>query len=835
MVLEQLRERTGLLHQRVEESVQSRSRNPVAWMSNSGGLLLRETDQFLSNIARSNYPKCISDFCFDTPNIFRTLSAMGTGGRQIFAHSLEGQPPSQWETLEDHLEAVAVRAREFAAAFGAGPWGDVLGRWHDLGKLSQAFQDRIAASDPDASEEATAGRVDHSTYGARHAAGALDKLAGKIVAFCIAGHHGSLPDATSDDEATRRSTLEYRLDERSYSIPGVSLPDTFPAAPKLTFPLPPIKRSQDVGFAVAFFTRMIFSALIDADRTATQAFCNREQASLRNQAKPTLDQLRTAIDAFLANIQSRATLTPVNQVRARVLAECLDRAKLPPGVFSLNVPTGGGKTLASLAFALHHARHHRDSGLRRVVVAIPFTSIIEQTADVYRGALGEFAALGLVEHHSNINPSRETRENKLAAENWDAPLIVTTNVQLFETLFASKATPCRKLHRLARSIIILDEAQTLPVNLLSPTLAALRELVERYGCTVVLCTATQPALERREVEFEIGLENVRPIITDAASLHAELKRVKIERAGTLTDDALASQLANERAVLCVVNTRPHAARIYDLLVSKRGSPKGCYHLSTFMCPQHRRDTLAEIRQRLIDKKACRLVSTQLIEAGVDVDFPVVYRAPAGFDSIAQAAGRCNREGKLADATGQPMLGRVVLFDTETPPPSGMLRQCAEKARELFGEHPDPLMPSAVEAYFRLVYWSRKHALDKPGVLKFFGDPRVAALPPFMFRRAADAYKLIDQEQAQIVVPYGKTGRKLRDALLKSGTVDFQFYRDAQQYVVCVQESGKLKLLEARVLIQHECGLCMLANDEAYKKTIGLVFSEAGFGPERQII
>lgn len=763
------------------------------------------------------------------------MPAMIQGGTPAYAHSLEGQPPSQWETVADHLNAVAAKAREFTAAFRAESWGEIVGRWHDLGKYSEEFQQRISASDPDVGEnESMPGRVDHSTFGARHAARSMPGLAGKVIAFCIAGHHGTLPDATSDDELTRRSTLESRLDQQRYVIPTVVVPPNFPPTPSAVFPFLPLPASANVGFTVAFFTRMLFSALIDADRTATEAFCNPRAAEHRNQAKPTLDELRNALDAFLANVTADAPVTRVNQIRSRVLTACLGQSSLAPGFFSLNVPTGGGKTLASLAFALHHAHHHREKGLRRVVVAIPFTSIIEQTAGVYRTALGELADLGLVEHHSNVIPSRDTRRNKLATENWDAPLIVTTNVQLLETLFASRATPCRKLHRLARSIIILDEAQTLPVDLLAPTLAALRELVDRYGCTVVLCTATQPALERRP-EFEIGIESVRPIIADAPSLHAELKRVEVQRIGDLDDEKLAFRLAEERAVLCVVNTRPHAAKIYDLLVSRRGSSHGCYHLSTFMCPKHRRDKLDEIRGRLKESKECRLISTQLIEAGVDVDFPVVFRAPAGFDSIAQAAGRCNREGKLLDSAGQPALGRVVLFDTETPPPSGMLRQFADKARELSGEHPDPLAPSAVEAYFRQVYWSRRHAWDKPGVLNFFGDPRLSALPPFMFRRAADAYKLIDQEQAQIVVPYGERGRKVRDMLLTSSDVDYQFYREVQQYSVSVSPSLISKLNDQHVIVPHESGLWAWTNDGGYSPEKGMSLDCVGFDPSLGIL
>jgi CRISPR-associated endonuclease/helicase Cas3 len=752
-----------------------------------------------------------------------------TGASPIYAHTLEGQPPSAWETLDDHAARVAQFARSFADAFGAGDWGEWLGLWHDLGKRSDEFQRRIGGGDPNAAENETApGRVDHSTFGARHACRTVRGLAGQLLAFCIAGHHGSLPDATASEEEVRRSTLTYRLDEKLYPIPAVSLPNDFPVPTTLRFPFTPPLRADEVGFAVAFFARMLFSALIDADRTATEAFCDRPKSDARNCPKPALGDLRTALDEHLLRIQADAPKTRVNQIRASVLTACKERASLPPGFFSLNVPTGGGKTFASLAFALHHAMHH--PALRRVVVAIPFTSIIEQTAEEYRKALGPLAEFGLVEHHSNIEPKRQTRANQFAVENWDAPLVVTTNVQLYESLFASRTTPCRKLHRLANSVIILDEAQTLPVDLLAPTLAALRELVARYGCTVVLCTATQPALEHRPREFEIGLANVRPIITDAPTLYANLKRVEVHRLGILSDDELVQRLANERAALCVVNTRPHAAKLYDAIVARRGSPEGCYHLSTFMCAQHRRDALGEIRTILKEKRPCLLISTQLVEAGVDVDFPAVFRAPTGFDSLAQAAGRCNREGKLTLPNGQPSLGRVYAFDTQALPPPGMLRNAAQTAKELFDAHADPLAPSAVEAYFRLFYWSRQHEWDKHKVLPCFADLRPGSPPPFMFRQAADAYQIIREEQTPIVVPYLAQGRAMRDELLRGSQVDYRFQRAAQRFTVSVCESLLRKLAAQQVIVEHESGLWAWANDAAYSLAKGMSPQSCGIDP-----
>lgn len=456
----------------------------------------------------------------------------------FYAHTVPDTPKSAWELLPVHLDEVAEIAGHFASAFGAKDWGLLAGRWHDLGKYSQAFQDYIAGGDPDAGEESTPakGRVDHSTFGAKHAVETMPGAFGQILAFCIAGHHAGLPDAAVGDDQASRASLQSRLAAGPPRVPHVDLPPGFPKPPPPPFPWKPDGR-DDLGIRTALFVRMLFSCLVDADRTATERFCDRDRADRRAAPKPTIAAMAGRLDAYLETKRSPEP-TPVNRIRAAVLADCRSAADHPPGFFALNVPTGGGKTLSSLAFAFKHAQKH---GLNRVVVAIPFTSIIEQTADVYRSALGDLARLGLVEHHSNIDPPKHTRENQMAAENWDAPLIVTTNVQLYESLFAAGTTPCRKLHRLANSVIVLDEAQTIPLELLTATLAALRRLVSDYGCTIVLCTATQPALERND-DFKIGIEpgKIRDIVPPGRDLHTALRRVDLTRVGKLSDDDLAA-------------------------------------------------------------------------------------------------------------------------------------------------------------------------------------------------------------------------------------------------------------------------------------------------------
>ena len=735
-----------------------------------------------------------------------------------YAHTLADHAPGDWETLAAHLDKVASSASIFAEAFGAQLWGEVLGRCHDLGKLSDDFQLYLrnagaASVDAGAENEDTSGkRVDHSTFGARFVAKALGNVPGQLLAFCIAGHHTGLPDEASADEATQRSTLRYKLDPAKYCISAVQTPDV--VLPALTSPLQPSAAGKaEYPFQFAFFTRMLFSCLIDADRTRTEEFCDPEEALVRRGlgsgfGRPTLAALKNRLDASLLKMQKDAKPTEVNRQRSIMLERCREAANLPPGFFSLNVPTGGGKTLSSLAFALDHAIKHE---LRRVVVAIPFTSIIEQTADVYRKELGPLAEAALVEHHTNIQTEKDTRSNQLGAENWDAPLIVTTNVQLFESLFAYRTTPCRKLHNLARSVIVLDEAQTIPVELLKPALAALRELVLNYGCSIVLCTATQPALERRD-DFVLGLEKVRPIIPDTMPLFHTLKRVEVRTLGSLPDGELALRLAKEKAALCIVNTRKHASRLYDQ-VAAMSETGGCFHLSTWMCGAHRRTVLKMIRERLNAQQPCRVVSTQLVEAGVDLDFPVVYRAEAGFDSIAQAAGRCNREGLQA-------LGLTYVFEGEEQPPPGLLRAAAQTRKELLSRYPDPLAPEAIEAYFRLFYWSKKDNWDKHKVMEkmTFDSARGRAL--LQFREVADAFQMIRDDQLPILVPYNAKAVILRDRLM-GGKVPFVPQRELQPYLVSVRKEAMRQMNERGFVEEHESGVWLLLNRSLYSSNKGL--------------
>lgn len=721
---------------------------------------------------------------------------------EYFAHSLPEHPPSQWQKLEDHLQSVADMARRFGGLFDAGEWACAAGRWHDLGKYSTAFQDRLKkANDPDAHIESVGSRPDHSTAGAQHAVRKLGP-AGKLIAYAIAGHHAGLPDGRSN----QKSCLEGRLEKM---VPDVSAcPDGIrncPAPGK-----PPIRlRPKTPGFQAAFFVRMLFSCLTDADFLDTEAFLEPDRSRWRG-GYPTLSELAQRLDLHLRALSENADDHPVNQRRADVLSACRKAAERSPGLFSLTVPTGGGKTLSSLAFALKHAIRH---GMDRVIYVIPYTSIIEQTAAVFRAALGEAAVL---EHHSNYDPPAEDRRSRLAAENWDAPVIVTTNIQFFESLFHNRSSRCRKLHRMARSVVILDEAQLLPVDLLRPCLEAVRELTANYGVSGVLCTATQPALHLRE-DFSMGLENVREIVADPDELYQALKRVRVHNLGTTSDAEISERLRQSEQALCVVNTRKHARRLFEAI----GPGAGHFHLSALMSPVHRAGKLAEIRRRLENGERCRVISTQLIEAGVDVDFPVVFRAAAGIDSIAQAAGRCNREGRRD-------MGDVFVFMPEDGLPRGSFRQNAQAAEPVLDRYgDDPLGLKAVEEYFLTLFWRKgEKALDQLRVMERMEEGARHFI--FPFQEIAKEFRLIKEDTRPVIVPWDAAKSAVADPFELIREVEgaenlAPLFRRFQRWTVTLYDDEWKALERAGSLQQVGPGgmFTVLTNPEIYDDDVGL--------------
>jgi CRISPR-associated endonuclease/helicase Cas3 len=665
---------------------------------------------------------------------------MKSAARDSYAHSKPGFPISAWEPLATHLAAVAERAATFAGPFGWPQAARVTGALHDIGKCSPEFLAYIKGERPRG--------PDHSTAGARAAAAANPGLLGLKLAFIIAGHHAGLADYEH---------LAARLDPAIYRIPA------YDGWQDETGPLPPVgqmagpmTRGEAAGFCEAMLTRMLFSCLVDADFLETERFCS-DDAVARGQHLD-LATLHDRLDRHMAALRAQAPASPLNTLRAEILDHVSAAAARPPGVFTLTVPTGGGKTLASLSFALAHAVRHR---LRRVVYVAPYTAIIEQTATVFRSALGTDD--DVLEHHASFewepaNQDDEGRDGlaklRLAAENWDVPVVVTTAVQFFESLFAARGSRCRKLHNLAGAVVVLDEAQSLPLPLLRPCVAALRELARNYGASVVLCTATQPALRAMD-GFPGGFEinDSHELAPDPARLYTALRRVAVERlAAPVGDEVIAEAFAGQAQMLCIVNSRAHARALFDRIAALPGA----VHLTTLMCPAHRRAVLAELRQRLKDGHPVRLVATSLIEAGVDIDFPEVWRAATGLDSIAQAAGRCNREARAA-------LGRVVVFEpAETPPPRALLAACQSGASAMRRHADAPLGLAAIHDYFAELYWQRgPEALDAARL-----DGQTWPILPALAERARDfcfpfasiarAFRMIDEAMAPVIVPWRAT-------------------------------------------------------------------------------
>lgn len=716
---------------------------------------------------------------------------------KYYAHSTSNSDKSTWQGLEEHLRNVAELAARFAADFAAGDWGRAVGLLHDAGKASAKFIERLEGKDV---------RVNHSIFGARLAQERGGKL-GLLLAYIIAGHHGGLPDGGRQERQLHFRLQYEKLPADTAPLPGIECPEN------LVFPF---RLQRDTaGFALAFFTRMLFSCLTDADFLDTEAFCDPARFRIRTSNQyADLPTLQTALNAHLDKLTSRAKssgtkLSPVNSLRQSVLRDCRARALDLPGFFSLTVPTGGGKTLSSMAFALDHAVKH---GLRRIIYAIPFTSIIEQNAQVFSKVFGQENVL---EHHCNYKTRDEPEEKGydqwrgLAVENWDAPVVVTTNVQFFESLFSNKTSRCRKLHNIVRSVIVLDEAQAIPTEYMEPCLAALQELVTNYGCSVVLCTATQPAVDDEKIRAR--LTEVREIITDPAGLYAGLKRTEVVFAGMLSNMELAARLDREDQVLCIVSTKAQARTVFELLSDRSDA----FHLSTNMYPEHRRRVLKTIRQRLRQGEPCKVVATSLIEAGVDIDFPVVYRAMAGLDAIAQAAGRCNREG------GRPELGRVVVFEPEKPPRMPWLQRCASRAGETLRTLPeeDPLGLVAMRRYFALLY-DAQESLDKQQIVRRLNSSVNGKDLLFPFREIAADFQLIADEGTAVIIPKEPGAQELVQEL-RFTKFPRSVLRKLQQYSVVVRSRDLQKLCAAGTIETIQDAYPVLRNMAVYSEDLGL--------------
>lgn len=722
---------------------------------------------------------------------------------QYYAHSSDNEEKSAWHLLSDHLLDTAKTAAAFARRFGAEELAYAAGLLHDLGKYTDDFQRRLQGENI---------RVNHSSAGALEVL-AIHKALGKLLAYVIAGHHCGLMDWGSNaDESSLAGRLVRRNSVKDYSAYKNEI-----ELPQLKEIPSPLKNSPaGRGFSAQFFVRFLYSALVDADFLDTERALQLERAQLRAYF-PVLADLEPYLADALTQLNASAGDTPVNRKRREVLDLCREKAANAPGFFTLTVPTGGGKTLSSLAFALQHALKH---DMERIIYVIPYTSIIEQNAAVFKEIFGEEVVL---EHHSNFTyPENDAGEEeqeysataleklKLASENWDLPLVATTNVQFFESLFAANSSRCRKLHNIANSVIIIDEAQMIPTGYLHPCINALLELVLNYKASVILSTATQPAINRF---IPPELKPVE-IMDEPHQLYSALQRVEVQDLGLVDDDYLAENLLKQKQMLCIVNSKKHARLLYESL--KEAGAAGVYHLSTRMCPRHRSKTLQQIKDTLQRGEQCRVISTQLVEAGVDLDFPVVYRSIAGIDSIAQAAGRCNRNGRLTK-------GLVYVFRPEKHGlPAGWLSRTASIGEEILKKHADPLNLQAVQEYFTMLYDIEGEKLDKKNIMGLIREQESSL--HFPFRTIADEFKLIDENTTGLVIPWDDRCKKLLRQAVWSDWPG-RFARKLQQYTVQVFE-GEFREMLSFGIIESVAGTYYMLSEETvqlhYDREMGLM-------------
>ncbi len=701
------------------------------------------------------------------------------------------QVGTNWEIQlnEGHQKGVADFASKFADEFGMAEWGRVLGLLHDKGKEQKTFQQHIQKESGYAPDIKVEGDYSHAYVGALIAKELFNNPPYyQFIDNILMGHHRGLYDHGDKEEILKKEmpndvSIE-PLDERLNKLQLGSTKD------------------------VHHFIRMLYSCLVDADYLDTERFMMPEQSLLRG-GKSTLEELLLKLEVYLCNLKRNAADTEVNKIRNEVQQYCINASEGDVDFYSLTVPTGGGKTLSSILWALRHAKRN---GLRRVIIAIPYTSIITQTAAVLRNIFGDENVL---EHHSNVNPTEEegeiTKKLKLATENWDYPIIVTTNVQLFESLFCNKPSDCRKLHNIVNSVLILDEVQTLPMGFLQPIVDTLDTLKRVFNVSILFTTASQPVLSGRIegtnplVSFD-ALPQINEIIPKVANLHDRLRRVKLEIDDTPQSyDDIAEKIAQHSRVLCIVNTRKDAKEIYSRL-PKEGM---CFHLSRMMCPAHVRETIEMIKEALRSdsNKAIRVVATQLIEAGVDIDFPVVYRQEAGLDSILQAAGRCNREGQLELCTTH-------VFTLQNGLPRGFIMQTNNARKNMVGDY-DWFSSKAMTEYFRQLH-ARIGSFDKAQIRSLLYTQEL------QFEEAANNFQLIDDSTTSIVVNWERKNVHSLIEHLQSEGFSYTLMKEMAQYSVNVRNNDLKILLEAGVIEEIKEGVLFIRDTDFYDEKIGLI-------------
>lgn len=711
--------------------------------------------------------------------------------------------------LKDHLISTAKLAAKFTSEFSNSDWAELVGYLHDLGKYHPDWQKYIRRAtgfyDEDAHIEGYAGRPNHSAAGAIFI---FDKFKNspmaKALAYVIGGHHSGLPDW--NPQLSQRIFDENRnlIKDDLEKIKPVEEAKQFLESP-IPLTTPPVFRNNNFDKEqIHLWIRMLFSCLVDADFLDTEKYMEAKERG----DYLTLEELKKKFDEFMSQKKPDNEL---NKMRNEILNQCREKAELEPGFFSLTVPTGGGKTLSSMAFALEHALKHNK---KRIIVTIPYTSIIEQTAEIFKSVFGEDQ---VVEHHSNLDPEKENHKNRISCENWDASIIVTTNVQLFESLLGNKTSVCRKLHNIVNSVIILDEAQMIPTQYLKPILSVLKGLVNYFGVTVLLMSATQPALTGMigtAPNIIEGIENVKEIIDDPDELSKKFKRVNFILPKDINQseswDTIAEKLQQHNQVLCVVNKRNDCRALHKLM------PEGTIHLSGYMCGEERSEVIADIKTKLNNNAPIRVISTQLVEAGVDIDFPVVFRALTGLDSIGQAAGRCNRENKIKDG------GKVYVFVPPSSSPPGFLRKCEDAGKSVLRNIKDnEFKPSLYAEYFKYLY-SNLNSFDEADFQSHL--VRDAKVFDFQFRTFSQNFNMIDdKKQMSIIVRY-KNNSTLIDQLKYVGASK-ELLRKLQRYIVNVPIYTFNRIKEANY-IEEVNGYWVQSDDNLYKPGLGLLANES---------
>ncbi|ABQ92673.1 CRISPR-associated helicase, Cas3 family [Roseiflexus sp. RS-1] len=803
----------------------------------------------------------------------------------LIAHRRERDGKEQ--SLVDHLKGTAELAKRFAGKIGLPELGEVMGLAHDFGKASKEFQDYLKSAtglkNPDEDDyidyESRKGKIDHSTAGAQLVyekcshLGKEGEFLAQFLALAIASHHSGLIDCltpTGEDNFSRRITKDdsvTHVSEARGKLPeiedGLNKTLTLDILKQFMQKLQSLREQNDsketIAFKLGILARFLLSCLLDADRLNTADFEFPENSVIRSYGNYVswdmlIERLEKTFNEFaqaVAQTKEGSQAREVYQLRSQVARACREAATKPKGIYQLTVPTGGGKTLASLRFALHHAKHH---GMDRVFYVAPYITIIDQNADTLRTILEPESERGRVvlEHHSNFVPEEDThRRHSLLAENWDAPIVCTTQVQFLEALFGAGTRDTRRMHQLAKAVIILDEVQTVPIRIVHMLNVALRFLAHSCGSTVVLCTATQPPLDRLPDNpyRSLIVKQEQRIILNEVELFKSMQRVEVHYArkdGGMTNDEIVDlagrALDSEGSVLIVVNTRAMARTLYEQIKVRRLAPT--YHLSTNMCPAHRMDVLNTIKEKLAAKEPVICVSTQLIEAGVDIDFGAVIRSLAGLDSVAQSAGRCNRHGLRATP------GKVWIVNPQEEDIDQLLdikigRDQAQRVLSEFKSGNDFIGLEAITTYYRYYYSSRKDEMDylvrsssavgrDDTLFRLLSTNELSVAsyrssrgvnPPLLlnqsFQSAAREFCVIDSPTIGVIVPYGDEGKTIINALCSASELDnrVKFLRQAQRFSVCLFRRQFEELNRVGAILETNSGIHYL-DERYYSKEFG---------------